>query len=464
MTVTDPELDVPENTSLDTGAARQLATTTKTVPHMQGISPRWLSRMLPWVAVEGGTYRVNRRLTYVSGDGRVTFVQTGSETQVIPEELTELPPLQTFEDPAVLAALAGRFEQRQVERGEVLAERGSQVDEVILIAHGKITKLGADSYGSDSVLGSVAEGDYLGAQMLTDPFAVWGFSLRALTSCVVLTLARSAFDALLDTAPQLRSHLEEVATAPQRPSNKYGEAAVELAAGHTGEPWLPTTFVDYEAKPREYPMSVGQTVLRVHTRVADLYNNPIDQTEQQLRLTIEELREREEHELVNNPDFGLLHNSSFAQRLQTRAGPPVPEDLDELLSRRRRTDFLLAHPRTIAAFRRQCTSRGLYPSVVLTEGQPVTGWRGVPLLPCDKIPISDDNTSAILALRTGEQSSGVIGLRPADLPDEYQPGLKVQFDGIDDKAVVSYLVTVYHSVAVLVPDALGVLENVELGR
>ena len=48
--------------SLSTAAARNLATTTKTVPQMQGISSRWLLRVLPWVQVSGGTYRVNRRL------------------------------------------------------------------------------------------------------------------------------------------------------------------------------------------------------------------------------------------------------------------------------------------------------------------------------------------------------------------------------------------------------------------
>ena len=37
--------------SLGTGAARNLATTTKTVPQMQGVSSRWLLRMLPWVEV-----------------------------------------------------------------------------------------------------------------------------------------------------------------------------------------------------------------------------------------------------------------------------------------------------------------------------------------------------------------------------------------------------------------------------
>ena len=59
--------------SLGTGAARNLATTTKTPPQMQGISSRWLLRVLPWVQVHGGVYRVNRRLNYSVGDGRVTF-------------------------------------------------------------------------------------------------------------------------------------------------------------------------------------------------------------------------------------------------------------------------------------------------------------------------------------------------------------------------------------------------------
>jgi hypothetical protein len=36
--------------------------------------------------------------------------------------------------------------------------------------------------------------------------------------------------------------------------------------------------------------------------------------------------------------------------------------------------------------------------------------------------------------------------------------------GISEQAIISYLVTTYYSAAVLVPDALGVLENVEIGR
>ena len=237
-----------------------------------------------------------------------------------------------------------------------------------------------------------------------------------------------------------------------------------MSAGHAGEAVLPGTYVDYEPAPREYELSVAQTILRVHARVAELHADPMDQLEQQLRLTVEALRETQEHQLINSRDFGLLHNADFKQRIYTRAGPPTPDDLDELLCRRRKTQCFLAHPRTIAAFHRACTRRGFMPDGVQYLGSSVAAWRDVPILPCDTIPISPAGTSPIIAMRTGQTSQGVIGLFRDGLPDEREPGLSVRRMGTDEKAVGSYLVSTYYSAAVLVPDALGILEGVEIFR
>ncbi|MEU2775172.1 sigma-70 family RNA polymerase sigma factor [Streptomyces sp. NPDC007162] len=195
-----------------------------------------------------------------------------------------------------------------------------------------------------------------------------------------------------------------------------------------------------------------------------LLTQPMNQTEQQLRLTVQVLRERQEHELVNNRDFGLLHNADHGQRISTRSGPPTPDDLDELLAMRRETTHLFAHPRAIAAFGRECNKRGLYFGGVEVGGHRLPAWRGVPLLPCGKIPVSKSRTSSIIAMRAGEQDQGVVGLFQTGLPDEVEPGLNVRFMGINEQAVASYLVSTYYSAAVLVPDALGVLENVEVSR
>jgi hypothetical protein len=248
-------------------------------------------------------------------------------------------------------------------------------------------------------------------------------------------------------------------------ANRNGEASIDLASGHTGETELPGTFVDYDESPREYELSVAQTVLRVHSRVADLYNEPMNQTEQQLRLTIEALRERQEYELINNTDFGLLHNADLDQRIATYSGPPTPDDLDELLALVwKEPAFLLAHPKAIAAIGREFNRRGLYPDSVDVNGHKVPAWRGIPIFPCNKIPITEQRTSSIFLLRTGEQSQGVIGLHQTGIPDEYQPSLSVRFMNISEKAIISYLVSAYYSAAVLVPDALAVLEDVEIGR
>jgi len=464
----EPELApvVDENSrSLSTAAARNLATTTKSVPQMQGITSRWLQRRLPWVGLTGGTYRVNRRLSYVVGDNRLTFTNTGARIEVVPRELTELPALRGFADDEVLQALAQGCEQQEYAAGEVLADFGHRTEAVFLIAHGKVDKIGTGKYGDQTVLGVLADGDYFGADALTPSDAIFEFTARAATACTVLTLPVTEFTRIAESAPSLREHLARgtAEQSRQRPQNKHGEADILLSAGHSGEAELPATFADYETRPREYELSVAQTVLRVHSRVADLYNDPMNQTQQQLRLTVEALRERQESELVNNPDFGLLHQADLKQRIRTRSGPPTPDDMDELLCMQRSTKLFLAHPKAIAAFGRECTRRGIYPDPVEVDGHRVPSWRGVPIFPCSKIPVTEQHTSSILAMRTGEEDQGVVGLRPTGIPEEYEPGLNVRFMGIDERAIISYLVSAYYSAAVLVPDALGVLEDADLG-
>ncbi|MBI5513361.1 MAG: cyclic nucleotide-binding domain-containing protein [Deltaproteobacteria bacterium] len=464
MTSTLPDDGARLQTSLGTAAARNLATTTKSPPQMQGIAPRWLLKLLPWVQVSGGVFRVNRRLTYGVGDGVFSFTRVGASARIIPRELCELPALRGFEDDAVLEELADKFVQREFKPGDVIVEAGTPSDALYVIVEGKVERLSTGKYGDPIVLNVLGDGDYFVRLDPREAEDTWAFTARCLTPCTILTLQRRVFEDVMGESEALRVHFERFVARARKAQDRDGQAAIQLSAGHKGEAELPGTFVDYEAHPREYELSVAQTILRVHTRVVDLYNDPMNQLKEQLRLTIEAIRETQERELINNPEFGLLHNADPRQRLQTRNGPPSPDDLDELLSRRRKPRFFLAHPRTIAAFGRECSRLGVYPQTVEVNDTAVRSWRGVPLLPCDKIPITESATSSILLLRTGLDDQGVIGLHQTGIPDEYEPSLNVRFMGINDKAVMSYLVSAYYSAAVLIPDALGVLDNVQLGR
>jgi Phage capsid-like protein len=227
---------------------------------------------------------------------------------------------------------------------------------------------------------------------------------------------------------------------------------------------LPEIYVDYEEKPREYTLNAVTTVLDVQTRISDLYRSPHDQIREQLRLMIEKVKERQENELVNNAEYGLLNNVTPEFRVKTRKGAPTPDDLDELIARVwKEPGFFLAHPRTIAAFGRECTRRGVPPPTVNLFGAQFLTWRGLPLVPCDKLAIKSEKTN-ILLLRTGEKKQGVIGLFQPGLPGEVTPSLSVRFMGINHKAIASYLISLYCSIAVLTEDAIGVLENVNVDQ
>lgn len=240
---------------------------------------------------------------------------------------------------------------------------------------------------------------------------------------------------------------------------------VQVACSQRDEAVLPQTFADYEEQPREYFLNAVTTILDVHTRVSDLYSSPHDQIREQLRLTIETIKERQENELINNPEYGLLASVDPSQRISTLSGAPTPDDLDELITKVwKEPAFFLAHPLAIAAFGRECTRRGVPPPTVSLFGAQFLTWRGLPLVPSDKVPFDEKGRTKILLLRIGDKRQGVVGLYQPGVAGEQSPGLSVRFMGINRNAIASYLISLYCSLAVLTEDALAVLDDVEVDK
>ena len=227
---------------------------------------------------------------------------------------------------------------------------------------------------------------------------------------------------------------------------------------------LPVARINYAEQPREYTLTTVTTTIEVHTRISDLFRSPMDQVKEQLTVAIDKIKEKQEDELVNNGNYGLLNSVHDSMRVKSRGGTPTPDDLDELLARVwKEPSFFLAHPRTIAAFGRECTRRGVPPPTISLFGTPVITWRGLPLVPCDKLHVNG-NKSDILLLRTGEKKRGVIGLFQPGLPGEVSPSLSVRFMGINQRGAAGYLISLYCSAAVMTEDAIGSLEGVEIDR
>jgi hypothetical protein len=284
-----------------------------------------------------------------------------------------------------------------------------------------------------------------------------------------LSNATKTVPMLSTITPRWLTHLLQwvpVEAGIYRVNKVKNEANLAVDCSSLDEKILPQTFVDYEEWGREYRLNAVNTVLDVHTRVADLYSSPHNQTNEQLRLTIETIKERQESELINNAEYGLLNNVAPNFKIQPRnpLGSPTPDDLDELIAKVwKEPAFFLAHPQAIAAFGREATRRGTPPPTVSLFGSQFITWRGIPLIPCDKIKVVNGKTS-ILLIRTGESRQGVVGLYQPNLTGELSMGLSVRFMGINHKAIASYLVSLYCSLAVLTDDALGVLENVNVGN
>jgi hypothetical protein len=253
---------------------------------------------------------------------------------------------------------------------------------------------------------------------------------------------------------------------------KDGEKPLDILCAKTNTDDIPEDYIDYEQQPREYILTSVSSIVKIGTRVSDLYSKPYDQIKEQIRLGMESIKEKQEYLIVNSDDYGLLKNTDASQRIRTRNGPPTPDDLDELIAKVwKEPSFFLAHPAAIAAFGRECTRRGVPPVAVNLYGSPFLTWRGIPIVPCDKLlvdgqkkPGKDGGKTNILLIRSGEQRQGVIGLYQTGLPGEQSKGLSVRFMGIDNKGIGFYLLSIYCSAAILTEDAIAVLEDVDTGH
>jgi len=458
--------------SVTTATARNLATTTKTAPQMGSITPRLLLKLLPWVQVNGGTFRINRTKVELRKTDRLAIDYFNGEPSFTAKSLKTIPLFSEFSD-EIVNRLASSFENKKVEIGKYFVEEGVDKQKFFIVASGQAEVISKGPHGEDLRIALVGDGEYFGETDVLDD-AASTVSVRAVTPTTFLSLKLEELLAIIKEVPDFRETFNKAVDKQLRLKasvNDHGEKHIDLLSGHEEDIIIPETYIDYEENPTEISLNTLQTVVRVHTRVSDLYNNPYNQLEEQLRLSIESIKERQEWELINNKKFGLLANVNPAYRISARYGAPTPDDLDELLSLVwKEPAFFVAHPRAIAAFERECTWRGVPPVAIDLFGSKVIVWRGVPIIPSDKVEVEGQyltgrgvgNTKIIL-VRVGEKNQGVIGLHQSGIPGEIAPSLSARLMGLDKYGVASYLLTKYFSLASLTDDAIAVLENVEVG-
>ena len=375
---------------------------------------------------------------------------------------------------AILARMASRFKTEDVSLGNKLIVEGEDRSKFFIIAQGQVEVLSKGVHGSDLRIALLTEGEFFGeTDLVSDkPSDV---TVRTITPCILLTLSRKDLDAVLAELPNLQRGIQE--GDRRAPENCAPPSTATASGTSTWCPALPRTSRSPKRSSTTRPIRASTRSRPCRRWCACTRGSrtcttiPTTSFEEQMRLTIEGIKERQEWELINSKKFGLIHSVEPAMRISTRYGSPTPDDLDELLALVwKKPAFFLAHPKAIAAFERECTWRGVPPVTQNLFGTPVITWRGVPLVPCDKLEMKSRyqsnqwlGTTSILLLRVGEADQGVVGLHQAGIPGEIMPSLSARLMGLDNLGVASYLLTLYFSCAVLTDDALGVLENVEVG-
>jgi CRP-like cAMP-binding protein len=458
--------------SITTASAKKLTTTTNTPPQMGSITPRLLLKLLPWVQVNSGIYRVNRTKVELKSTERIGIFFSNGVPSFDAQSFHRIPMFAHI-DRNIVDRLATKFQVETIDSNANLIQEGKDRKKFFIVAKGQAKVSSKGAHGEDHQIAVLSEGEYFGeADLLSDkPSSI---TVKAVTPAMFLTLDEQELEEITKDNPTLREQFKKAIDKHLRlnaDTNVHGEKHIGLVCGHDEDNTIPETYINYEENPREYLLNTLQTVVRVHTRITDLLNNPYNQLEQQIRLSIESIKERQEWELVNNRNYGLLASVDPAYRISTRNGSPTPDDFDELLSLVwKKPSFFLAHPRAIAAFERECTWRGVPPVTANVFGVPVILWRGVPVIPSDKLEIRGKyltsrgaGTTSIILVRTGEQEQGVVGLHQTGISGEIAPSLSARLMSFDKYAVASYLLTKYFSLASLTDDAIAVLENVEVG-
>ena len=241
--------------SVTTAVARNLASTTKTSPKMMSITPRWFLRLLPWVQVNGGTYRVNRTKVELMQAERIEIRVVDGVASFAPEDLRRVPLFSRLPND-ITTRMASRFKTEVVSLGNELIVEGEDRNQFFIIAEGQVEVISKGAHGRNLRIALLTEGEFFGdADIVSDKHS--DVTIRTLTPCVLLTFSRRDLEAVLNELPGVQAEFQQAIDAHlelRSNVNRYGERNIDLVAGFAENVEIPETFVDYSSTPREYSL------------------------------------------------------------------------------------------------------------------------------------------------------------------------------------------------------------------
>lgn len=130
----------------------------------------------------------------ISADGRMARVHASYLRQIA---------IFASLDMTILNTIARRFDTQFVNQGQIIFQQGNVGDRFYLIARGQVEVLVRNAQGLEQKIDTMSDGDYFGETALVQD-APRNATIRTSTDCLLLTLPKREFLALLDELPPLR--------------------------------------------------------------------------------------------------------------------------------------------------------------------------------------------------------------------------------------------------------------------
>lgn len=192
--------------SVTTATARKLANTTKTAPQMGSITPRLLLKLLPWVQVESGTYRVNRTKVELKKGERIAVEYLDGVPSFQAKSLRSIPVFSHI-DEDVVRRIARRFVTEEVELGSYLIQEGKERQKFFIVASGQAEVISKGIHGEELRIALLSEGEYFGeADLLSDSLS--SVTVRSITPSVFFTLQSSELENIIKEVPDFREQFQ----------------------------------------------------------------------------------------------------------------------------------------------------------------------------------------------------------------------------------------------------------------
>lgn len=208
--------------------------------------------------------------------------------------------------------------------------------------------------------------------------------------------------------------------------------------------------IEYHHHPCEIDIVSFETLIKIPSKIYDIMNYPHNQTQQQIKLTIENLYEQQESYFINNPHTGLISYCMKNGRSKQYTMKFIPDVLDDLLAMVwNKPTFYLMHPSVLAEFCKACNSKGLNTGSVEMFGYKFVTWRGLPIITSDKISYAKNSNTHVFLIRTGIDDCGVIQLYNMSPTKSGHPGIFIETSMTDNLGSVNTRVTLYTNIAIL---------------